>query len=259
MDPIVQLTQWRHGLAGRRLAERLSCWGESEPALARFAGSPEQLLRFLRTPPTPERDAVLCALLRQAKHDRLAGLIVLEALLPGLKALAGSILFEARESEELLALLLESAWERIVRYPVARRPGRVAANLLLDIRKQTLKRLAAQRPGSTLPLTGREPAPRESRDVELLLRDAVAAGALRWEDATLILETRIDGKPLQRLVAELGESYITVYKRRERAERRLLRRLEGQPVKKRAPKRHMSSARGNAAGDADSASGGAGR
>ena len=260
MDPIVQLAQsWRQGFAGRRLSQQLRGWGEAEPALARFDGNTERLFLFLRTPPDPERDLVFCALLRQAKRDQLAGLVVLEALLPGLKTLFGGILVEAGESDELLALLLTNAWEQIVGYPVERRPGRVAANLLFDTQKATLKELAKRRKATSAPLSGREPAPEQQADGELAVLQGLAAGVLNRPEAELILETRFGDRSLHVLAATYGTGYRALLMRRIRAEKRLLK-FFGQPVVTfRGSNRHMSTARGDAVEVAESASGGAGQ
>ena len=258
MDPIVQLAKtWRQGSAGARLNARLRAWSVDEPSLVRFGGSAERLFRFLRSEPSAERDRVFCALLRQAREDEHAGLVLLEALLPGLKALLGRILVDARESDELLAVLLKSAWEQIATYPLERRPQRVAANLLLDIRKQTLRELGYQRRfASERPVTRREAATVFGADIEAPLRRAVSAGALTADEAELVLESRVDRRPLAQIAAELGLAYVTVYKRRAKAEQRLLLFL-GQPGKNRGPNRHMSSARTVRLSGAVSASGGA--
>lgn len=254
MDPILQLaTTWRRGHAGRQLAHQLRGWGEREPVLRRFGGEPERLFAFLRTEANAERDEVFCALLRLAKTEQLAGLVLLEALLPGLKASVGRTLIAAGETDELLALMLANAWTLIVGYPVERRPARVAANLLLDIRKQTLRQLPRHRPSRSEHLAGRDPraaAAAGGRDLEVPLRRAVSAGALSEAEAELILRTRVDRVPLPRLAEQQRVAYITLYKRRARAERRLLLFL-GRPVKKRAPKRHMCTARTDAANAAE--------
>ena len=231
-DPVAELAGgWRRGIAASVLAARLRCWGRAEPALAGF-GSVERLFRFLRSRPSRQRDEVFCALLRWAQCDQLAGLVVLEALLPGLKALRGRILAEASENDEVWTLLLAAAWEQIVRYPLARRPGRVAANVLLDVRKTVLRELAVRRHTEMLPLSGLEVGalPGEC-DIESPLRRAIRAGVLSASEAELILQTRVDGRSLPAVAAELGVPYITVYKRRARAERRLVVFLGGRPGK----------------------------
>ena len=259
MDPIVQLARtWRQGFAGQQLAQRLRCWSEGDQVLARFEGSPELLFRFLRKPPSAERDGVFCALLRQAKRDQLAGLVVLEALLPGLKALYGCILVDASENDELLALLLKNAWEQIVAYPVERRPGRVAANLLLDIRKATLKELVNQRPKAAGQLSGYEPALERGSEGELAVLRGLAAGVLNRGEVELILETRFGDRSLHVLAAERGVAYRALLMRRIRAEKRLLVFIGRPVVTFRGRNRHMSTARSAAFEVADSASGGAG-
>jgi hypothetical protein len=153
----------------------------------------------------------------------------------------------------LLALLLANAWQQIVGYPVEQRPHRVAANLLLDTRKHTLRQLGRHRPERTLPLGGREPSDTTRAtpaDLELPLRRAVAAGAVSEAESELILRTRVDRTPLPQLAAEQGVAYITLYQRRARAERRLLLFL-GVPVKNRGSRRHMCTARTDAAGAAE--------
>jgi hypothetical protein len=255
VDPILQLaTTWRRGFAGTQLADELRTWGEQEePVLRRFGGVPERLFAFLRGEPSAERDAVFCGLLRLAKHEQLAGLVVLEALLPGLKASLGRTLVAAGERDELLALMLASAWKLIVGYPVERRPSRVAANLLLDIRKQTLRQLPRHRRNPHEQPRTDEPAATgrpDSGDLEQPVRRAVAAGAVSEAEAELILRTRVDGVSLPKLAAEQGVVYITLYQRRARAERRLLLFL-GWPVKKSGSQRHMCTARTDAADAAE--------
>ena len=105
----------------RPVSRRLPEWGAREPALARFR-SPDELIRFLLRPgPWAARDAVLAALLAQARVEPLAARVVLAALLPGLKRIAEEVILDARDREELWQLLLACAWERIRSYPLERR------------------------------------------------------------------------------------------------------------------------------------------
>jgi hypothetical protein len=235
----------------RATCKALRSWAAGEPVLRRFGGDPDRVFRFLRTEPSPERDQVFCALLRCAKRDQLAGLVVLEALLPGLKASLGRTLVAAGENDELLSLMLANAWQQITCYPVERRPQRVAANLLLDIRKQTLKQLTKHRPASALPLSGREAGAGCQADVEQPLRRAVADGALSAEEAELILLTRVDRRPLRQLAEERGLAYQALLMRRIRAEKRLLLYLGRPVVSFRDRNRHMCTARTVAADAAD--------
>jgi hypothetical protein len=249
-------------LAAGALQPRLRTWAASEPALSGFA-TPQQLLRHLRGlrgRPRAE-DAILAALVRHAQSDPLAARVVLHALLPGLKALAGRILLEAGEREELWSALLAHCWERIRRYPIERRPARIAANVLLDTLKKTtweLKRqrlLRDQESGETRPdeiaSIGVDP------DVQRLLDGAVAAAAISAEEAELILRTRVDGADLHALAAEARVAYHTLKVRRLRAEKRLLLYLGYRAVTFRGSKRPLSSARVIGAGLTGSAGGGA--
>jgi DNA-directed RNA polymerase specialized sigma24 family protein len=223
-EPISSLDQDWHRLLRGPLPSRLRVWAEDEPALAPFAGEPVRLIAFLRgSAPAVAKDELLVALVRIAAAEPLAARVVLEALMPGIARLAERIIFDARDRDDLWALLLGHAWELIRRYPLARRPRRIAANLLLEIRRSALADFMEDRPGHRQ-LTERDaPAAASSGgDVEALLRGAVAAGALSADEADLILETRIDGLSMARLAAESSVAYHTLNVRRLRAERRLL-------------------------------------
>jgi hypothetical protein len=225
--PIVRLERdLARELASAQLASRFDAWRELEPALMPFAG-PEGLLRFLRRQGAgDDKDAVLLALLRVARQEPLARRVVLLAMLPGLKSIAGRMLIDIREREELWSALLACAWERICLYPVARRRRRVAANLLLDCMRGTLAALARERTEraracADLPadLASAEP---EGGDVDALLARAVRDGAIAAAEAELVLSTRIDRVPLAAVAEAQGVAYNTLKVRRQRAERRLL-------------------------------------
>ena len=228
-DPVSSLgADWQRLLRGP-LPARLRAWANEEPALAPFAGAPARLIGFLRGPATAAaKDELLHALVRVAVEEPLAARFVLEAIIPGLTRLAERMIFDARDRDELWALLLAHAWRLIRSYPLARRPRRIAANLLLETRRAALAEFTCER----LPLcdpqitaTGTGSA---GGDVEALLERAVAAGALTAEEVELILRTRIDRVPLAAVAADSGLAYHTLNVRRIRAERRLLLFL-GQP------------------------------
>jgi DNA-directed RNA polymerase specialized sigma24 family protein len=246
------------GPVSRRLPE----WGAREPALARFR-SPDELIRFLLRPgPWAARDAVLAALVAQARVEPLAARVVLAALLPGLKRIAEEVILDARDRDELWQLLLACAWERIRGYPLERRPSRIAANLLLDARRRALDAFTRERglrarlaPAAPPPLPATaEPA---GGDVEVLLARAVRAGALSAEEARLILETRFYGVSLASMATARGASYDALRIRRRRAERRLLLFLGHPDVRFGGRRPHFSSARVVGAGLTGSAGGGA--
>lgn len=244
--PIDQLERdWQRELRSPALHRRFDAWKHAEVALARFQ-DPPALLRFLRGPGAgAEKDAVLCALLARARSEPTAGRVVLEAISPGLKKLAGRLLSDAREREELWSAVMACAWERICTYPVERRPRKVAANLLLDTLRGTLAALSAGRrePSTqTFPAQLEAPAQCES-DVDALLARAVVAGAVSRDEAELILLTRIDGASLRVLAADRGVSFDTLKHRRHRAERRLVVFLGARPVPQRGLDRPFSAAR----------------
>ncbi len=261
-DVIEQLEAEWPPLASGPLRTSLRVWSEQEPALAGFA-TPQQLLRHLRGLRGNRRaeDEILAALLRQARSDPLAGRVMLQALLPGLKALAGRILLDVGERDELWSALLAHCWERICRYPLERRPTRIAANTLLDTLQKTTRELKKQRRdrerfGNDLPAEQAAPG-LLMRDVGQVLERAVAAAAISGEEAELILRTRIDGADLHTVADEIGLAYNSLVVRRLRAEKRLLLFL-GQPaVTFRGPKAPLCSARAVGAGLTGSAGRGA--
>ena len=235
-------------LACGPLAPRLRAWARSEAALAGFA-TPQQLLRHLRGlrgQPAAE-DEILAALVRQARSDPLAARLVLQALLPGLKARAGRLLLDADERDAVWSALLAHCWERIRRYPLERRPSRIAANTLLDTLQKTTRELKRQRRYNEQ-FRGELPAERTAfapvdGDIERLLRRAVNAAAISEEEAELILRTRIDRTDVRLLADEAGLPYNTLVVRRLRAERRLLLFLGEPAVTSRGRKAPLCSAR----------------
>ncbi len=136
-----------------------------------------------------------------AAGARWRGRVVLEAIRPGLLKLAGRMIGDAADHEELWAVLSARCWEGIRSYPVERRPRWVAANLLLDTlnRPRTLRARRVRVVPCGLVSTPRTAThPRsigrsDEGDVDGLLDRAVKAGALAEEEAEIILKSRIDG------------------------------------------------------------------
>jgi len=228
--PVARLeADWHRELAGVELGRRYQKWRLAEPPLRPFA-RPAAVLRFLRGSACGERqDMVLRALLSRARDDAAAGSLVLHALLPGLKRLSARLLVDTRDQEELWSALLACAWQHIRTYPVARRPRRIAANVLLDTMHDAVA--AHRRAVRDRAELGVVPArlaltrPEIDTDVEGLLARAVRAGAITGAEAELIGRTRIDGVSLTSLARQEGASYDALRVRRRRAERRLLLHL----------------------------------
>jgi DNA-directed RNA polymerase specialized sigma24 family protein len=225
--PLTRLEHdWRRELANRTLASDLRQWQAREPALRPFP-DPAAVLRFLRrSAPGEQQDGVLRALVSCASEDPAAGRLVLQALLPGLKRVSARLLVDARDREELWSVLLESAWQRIRRYPIDRRPRRVAANVLLDAMHDAVaahRRAVRDRAElDVVPARSSLARPEVDSDVEALLARAVRAGALTAPEAELILQTRVDGVSLVSIARSQGVAYDALRVRRRRAERRLL-------------------------------------
>ena len=116
------------GLAAQLNAE----WDDLREELTTWRDQPIQLaavLESIRFNP----DAVLTELVEasQAGHQ-LAGRLIVQALLP--KLILFSRAFPHPSVDDLVAAL----WIRIARYPLARRPRALAANLVLDARKDVV-------------------------------------------------------------------------------------------------------------------------
>jgi DNA-directed RNA polymerase specialized sigma24 family protein len=229
--PVLRLErEWEALARGQELRACLARWQLAEPDLVGLA-SPPALLRFLHRAGEnlDRKDAVLAALLRRARVEPLAARFLLQALLPGLKTLAGGLVRAGWTRDEAWEQLLAAAWERIRVYPLERRPKRIAANLLRDSRKTlSTERKRERRHGDAAGLSpdaeplaavGLEPT---VRAVEAPLYRAVAAGALSAEEAELVLVTRVEGVPLDVVAGWLGCSYNAAKIRRQWAERRLL-------------------------------------
>jgi hypothetical protein len=248
VDAVAQLEQEWPLLQQRALAQVLPRWRELQVPLRRFGSAPE-LLRFLHAQPPAQTDAPLLALLTLARADRLAGRVVLQAILPALKAQAKRIRDQRGWRDEVWELLFFYAWEAICSYPLDHRQARVAANLVLQVLHDTTRALYRPLSEHVLPVAN-ERLERLARDAELepadarplsspeepLLR-AVAAGAIAARDAQLILETRVDGVCLHALADRRGLGYVGLLKRRQRAEAALRGWLRPQPaVRNAAPK-----------------------
>lgn len=210
---------WQVFIHSQDAAAAADRWRRLEPALASI-GTVDDVL-VLRTDRS-RADAVLRALVGRAAWDGPAARVVLQALLPGLVRLAGRYADDGPDAtaSDLVAI----AWERIASYPV-HRPGAVAPNLLLDIRKQLL---ADRRPLGDLDQARTAPSAEDEALGALLfeeLRAVERAGMGTDEAFDLIVASRVDGHSLAALAASCGVSPHGLLQRRRRAEHRLRRHL----------------------------------
>lgn len=176
-------------------------------------------------------DRVLLALAERAPSDDVAGRVLLQLLLPGVRRLAGALWW--LDAEDAAPAALGAVWEQIRRYPAGRRPAKVAANILLDARQCLVRsrrpdacyRRSPVRMGcgaDELDLCvnaagGAVSGLSESEELLVLLSEAVRNRRLSAVEASVISRSRIRDVPW---TDEPGTTQ-TALKRRWRAERRL--------------------------------------
>jgi hypothetical protein len=158
--------------------------------------------------------------------DELAARVLLQLLLPGTRNLARRW-WALGDHEERAAAAATAVWQRICRYPVARRPGRVAANILMDAARELRRAvprmtvtLSAEPACPGVEVSSPEP-PHPATELAEVLRDAVDDGVLGREDAMLIARSRIGGHRVADIAAHRRMASRTVWDRRQRAERAL--------------------------------------
>jgi hypothetical protein len=185
--------------------------------------------RFVRAAHPADADRVLLALVRRAvAGDALAARVLLQLLLPGTRALARRW-WALGDPDERAAAAVTAVYHRIRHYPIERRPGRVAANVLLDaaheLRRAVPKLLATPSadPAAQAAVPDRAWTMHRSVEhpaVELteVLADAVAAGIVERDDAELIARSRIGGQRVADIAQHRGLRPRTLWDRRQRAE-----------------------------------------
>jgi hypothetical protein len=203
-------------------ATALTRWATMEPALRGLNDLGDVLDRRRDS---DRSEPVLAALARLAPTEPLAARTLLQALLPGIVTMSRRRFVDDPDAfEELTAI----AWERIRTYP-SDRPGAVAANVIVDVRKRYHAHRAALAPGEAAPVAlGLAPSAEEVALSRLTVDDVVAAARSGFISDTalrLILRTRIDDIPLRHVAAEHDEDEGTLTSIRWRAERRLRQRL----------------------------------
>jgi hypothetical protein len=220
--------EWRRLRDDRAAARRLA-------SVCRVAGDARTLgdvERFVRDAGHEDADLVLLALVARAvERDELAARVLLQLLLPGTRALARRW-WALGDPDERAAAAVTAVYHRIRNYPLARRPGRVAANILMDS-AQELRRavprlvtVPSDDPVAATPrhLRSAHHRPEVHPAVELsqLLEDAVADGVVARGDADLIARSRIAGQRMADIAHQRGLRPRTVWDRRQRAENALV-------------------------------------
>lgn len=235
----------RHPVS-RRAVKR---WAATQPALRGIAHL-DELLERRRDPAAAP--AILAALAALSPRDELAARTLLQAVLPGLVKLGSSSSVgydDPRAVDHMVAL----AWERIRTYPPGR-PGPVAGNVLLDVRKRyqderggpvirrhrgldrpRLTYLPAD-PGGVELMAGRDgqhlgwwaPSAEDEAVARLSFEEMVAAvrPTVSELDFRALVRTQLAGLSLKEVAAEEGTALHTVKQRRWRA----LQQLRQLPV-----------------------------
>lgn len=145
-------------------------------------------------------DAVLLALLHhQSTGDRLAGRVVVQAMVPKL------VLMAVRDPEATFDDHLAALWVRVATYPVARRPRRVAANLALD----TLKSITSARPRAVASLPG-VVVPDPLADATTVLDAGVRLGVIDGLTRRTLEVVYVDGRTSHAAADVLGVSADSV-------------------------------------------------
>ncbi|MGH2353475.1 MAG: hypothetical protein ACRDJN_17870 [Chloroflexota bacterium] len=233
--------------AGARSA--LQEWSTTRPALARFA-TPAELVRLAHRRDASARDLIE-AITEEAASDPWAARTVLQALLPGLAALASQhldLVGTAREPfatfAELDQFLVCTAYERITQ--VAAEVPLFRLRTVLD---STWARLRAHarahrrdhdRRISLSDVHGgiAAPARSDAETLALLLVDAVERRVLRPADARLVYTTRVCGHSTTEVAKRMGYNLDSLRRRRHRVEQVLVAEVQGEM----RPRRCVASA-----------------
>jgi hypothetical protein len=215
--------EWARLRDSRAAARRLAAVCEAAGGARTLA----EVERYVRMAGAAEADRILVALVTASVDGcSLASRVLLQLLLPGTRSLARRW-WALGDHDERAAAAVMAVYHRIRTYPLATRPARVAANILMDAAGEL--RRAVPRfvllATETADVTRREPvvpAPAHAA-VELaeILRDAVAAGIVAADDAVIIARSRIGGDRVADLAAGRGLRPRTIWDRRQRAEQAL--------------------------------------
>jgi len=214
-------------------------WAQSKAALDRFA-SPADLVRASERR-EHSAGALIESLTEEAARDPWAARTVLQALLPGVAALAGQhidLVGEAREPfatvGELDQFVISTVYERITQ--VAAEVPRFRLRTVLD---STWARLRAHarahrrdhdRSVALSDVHGgfAGPARSDAETLALVLVDAVERRVLRPADARLVYATRVSGHSTTELAQSMGCQLDSVRRRRHRVEQVLVAEVQGE-------------------------------
>jgi len=230
---------WERDGAGGDARSALRRWESTRPDLGCFI-SPAELVRSSHRRDASARDLIE-ALTEEAASDPWAARTVLQALLPGLAALASQhldLVGAAREPfatiAELDQFLVCTAYERITQ--VAAEVPHFRLRTVLDstwARLRVHARAHRRDHDRSIALSdGHDgvagPARSDVETLALLLIDAVERRVLRPADARLVYATRVSGHSTTELAQSMGCKLDAVRRRRYRVEQVLAAEVQGE-------------------------------
>ena len=219
----------------------LARWAEHRPELHAFT-SPAHLLRACHSRSNPTARRLVDELTEEAAHDAWATRTVLQAVLPGLGAMARqhrSLANGGREPfssiAELDQFLVCTAYERIP--AVAAEQPHYRINTILDSTWTRLRSHAAAHRrdvDSRVPLDEANslvaaPSRTDAEELALTLVDAVERRVLRTVDARLLYATRVAGHSAADLADTLDWQTASLLRRRHRVQQVMAAEVLGEP------------------------------
>jgi hypothetical protein len=217
---------WRLTLKSRDAERARQSWA-TDPVLGALTSLDEIVDRTGQGSDRTDANHILAALARRAPRDDLASRALLQAVLPGLGRLAKR--HRASLDNDIAAEVILLAYQRIRCYPFDQRPRSVAANIVLDVHQALWRTQRRVTPAtcrldeqwvSHVATLAAEPEP--GSEVREIITAAVAAKRLSRNDGALLLRTNVGDPDMVALAAEQGLSLHALWKRRQRAERRLV-------------------------------------
>lgn len=220
--------EWRTLATAPSSRAALIRWGRRQPLIAGLADLDELLA--LRRNDGAAGTVILQTLAELAPRDVLAARVLLQALKPGLVAMAR---VAGNDDPAAIDEIVSLAWERIRTYPTTR-VGSVAANVVWDVRKRYRAHRRIEAPNRWV--YGAKPVPGtafSSSEDEIMARlhipEIAAArrdGVISDSSLRLVVRTRVADEPLEDIAAEENVTVHCLMTRRSRAERQLRAYLE---------------------------------
>ncbi len=215
----------------------LARWASAEPTLGGFATPADLVRRCQRRGDREGSNAVLAAVLVQARGDAVAVRTVLMAVLPGLAALSarrrhlvGGELGAWTDLDQLDQDIVAAALERITAMAGEKCawPASTIVGAVRDVLRST-ERCHRRRQAMTVPLSAAAgfvaaPAVGATEAYASALVEAARSGVLACERAAVLYAIRVLGHTPQELAAASGRDVRAVRAQRARAERTLAER-----------------------------------